>query len=599
MSVITISAGTFSPDISTTTVFCDTTKGQVNIILPNIQDSQLDRKEDYEFFVIDISDNASNNNIILTGLNSNGQQVNSKDKIILAQDGVVASLKPASYLNWVCNVSSLEAQQVVGLSNVGKTNIVSYDSPVSKLNFLRGSTSAVPYVAFDNKVYSGLSFHANVGSDYYVYQQMSRKKKGELDLGSTFILFKRVSENSVIPVDVLVVDDKDYDGRFDFINSTNNGFQELSAMGDKGSPQLVNVTIFTFTISNDKLKYAKTSSVVDLITLFNKYTTLNIQVSDNANFQTIEANFSADNNGNALVTGGKYSNYIYCQVQTGRNIGDRVFTSLETCDNIIGFNMLNVKEAVRVDMYSALIETGFKFNETEYVTPDKQADYLLSFSGQWTYTSEGIIFNFSDGYAVVKTLPTESNVLQGLTTIYCPQANRKVYQTIQDVGLNLQPIVSEGNLSNGAEFYRVSYTQNGIVILYPSESGTEFIQYNGFNYVGTVYNMKEGTATPFNTPLKGINRKSLSAIGFLNTNNGILYALRETGDNQEIYNKGTSDAVFIDSDANVTQISISANGLRYNSFTNNSAISTQNNGVSLKGLQILEDVFQNINNFNS
>ena len=117
MSVITISAGTFSPDISTTTIFCDTSKGQINIILPNIQDSQLDRKEDYEFFVIDISDNASNNNIILTGLNANGQQVNSKDKIILAQDGVVASLKPASYLNWVCNVSSLEAQQVVGLSN--------------------------------------------------------------------------------------------------------------------------------------------------------------------------------------------------------------------------------------------------------------------------------------------------------------------------------------------------------------------------------------------------------------------------------------------------------------------------------------------------
>ena len=111
--------------------------------------------------------------------------------------------------------------------------------------------------------------------------------------------------------------------------------------------------------------------------------------------------------------------------------------------------------------------------------------------------------------------------------------------------------------------------------------------------------MKEGTATPFNTPLKGINRKTLTAISFLNTNNGVLYALRETGDNQERYNAGTSDAVFIDSDANVTQITISANGLRYSSFTNNSAILTDNNGVSLKGFQILEDVFQNINNFNS
>lgn len=597
MSVITISAGTFSPDISTTTIFCDTTKGEINIVLPNIQDSQLDRKEDYEFFVIDISDNASNNNIILTGLNTNGQQVNSKDRIVLAQDGVVASLKPASYLNWVCNVSSLEAQQVVGLSNIGKTNIITYETPEIKLNFLRGAIAQPPYVFFNETLYNGLSFKAtNIAGDYYIYN----KAMGKGEIGSTLILFKRKSETLLEPVDVLTIDDKDY-GFFDFTNSTTNGFTEIIANRDErlGSGTEVNVIIFTFKISNDKLSYVKTNSTLDLITLFNKYTTLNIQASDNATFREIEPNYSGNNDFNNLVTGGKFSNYLYYTVNTGKEEGARTFTSEETCDNIVGFNLLNVKEGVRVDFLTAILETGFAFDPKPYPTNEEIANYLLGFNGEWTYTSEGIIFNFADGYAVTEIAPTENNVLQGLTTLYCPQANRKVYQTIQDVGLNLQPVVQNGKLTNGEEFYRVTYTQNGIVILYPSKSGNEFVTYNGFNYVGTVFNMKKGISIPFNTPLKGINRKNLSAISFVNTNNGVLYALREAGDNQEKYSSGVSDAVFIDSDGNTTQITISPNGLSYQSFTNNSAISTRTNGVSLKGLQILEDVFQNINNFNS
>ena len=214
MSIAKISAGTFSPDISVTTIFCDTSKGEINIILPNIQDSQLDRKEDYEFFIIDTSDNASNNNIVLTGSNSNGQQVNSKDRIILSQDGVVASLKPASYLNWVCNVSSLEAQQVSGLSNIGKTNCINYTTPSSELQMLRGVIPQLPYVLFDKKLYNGLSFFANVGSDYFFYVQRLKFEKGasvrealeeapEPSEGTPLLLFKRTSETSMEVVAIL------------------------------------------------------------------------------------------------------------------------------------------------------------------------------------------------------------------------------------------------------------------------------------------------------------------------------------------------------------------------------------------------------------
>ena len=604
MSVIKISAGTYTPDISISVIFCDTTKGEINIILPNIQDSQLDRKEGYEFFIVDTSDNASNNNIILTGININSQQVNSKDRIVLAQDGVVATLKPASYLDWVCNISSMEAQQVSGLSSIGKTNVISYTTPSSKLIQQERSREIIvpfipPYVVFDNILYSNINFLCNIGNDneYFVYEIAVRK--GEV-AKAKYLLFKRLSETAMGVVDL-------YEGqdisslRYDYLNSTTNGFYTTSIFiaSEKESRYLFQVNKNIFTVKNDKLVNTTRTQSFDILTLFNKYTNLNITLVDDAFFEMTEILYSDNNNSNAMITGGKYGGYLYFNIIAGKG---REFTPLEKLDNIIGVNLENVTEVVAINMFTDLtLNTDYTFNPKDLPNVDKQANFLL-INKQWTPSTAGLIFNLTDGFAVVTTGVTPENSLQGLTSLYCPQNNKKKYLTIEQVGYedSFNPLVTQGKIESPLKNNIFAPINKGFVFLYPSIQQSLKVA-NSTNIVGVVYNMETLEVIPFNTPIKGIEKTSITSISFLTTNFGLLYDVNFEGQRkQNFYSKGTNDAVYVDSLGNTKSVETSPSGIiSYNSFTNNSAISVSNDGVSLKGLQILEDVFQNINNFNS
>lgn len=598
MSIVKISAGSYSPDVSINTIFCDTTKGEINIILPNIQDSQLDRKLDYEFFIIDISDNASKNNIVLQGLNANGQQVNSKDKIVLAQDGVVATLKPASYLNWVCNVSSLEAQQVVGLSAISKTNTILYNTPVSQLQLLRGNRLAPPYASYQKQLYPNCSFLCNIGNDndYLVYASFSAEIiKGSLP---TYILFKRTSENSMIPVDVIEAKNLFWDA----VNSTKNGFYFTSIIQEKENPYNWSISQEIYTIKNDKLIQSTKVQNFNIVDVFNKYTNLKIdEKTDAPIFEYSTIDYSGNNDYNAFLSGGAYGNYIYFYIST-KGVSTRVFTNEEKVDNIIGINMNNINEGLRVSVLTDILNTNFNFDDKLKADKKTLADYLLKFQGQWLYTNTGIIFSFSDGREIVKSGVTEENKLYGLTTIYSPQANKRIYQTIQEVGLDSLPIVSGGNIYSILKSSLTTFTKSGLIILYPSNlgSGDLIRPTEGFNMVGVAYNLITGTSKSFNTPVKGVLSSSVTGITYINTNDGVLYdVVEELSSKNQRYSSGEINSIYVDSNGNATSIQTSASGLvNYSSFTNNSLISTRNDGNSLKGIMILEDVFQNVNNFN-